>query len=389
MRSFVSKRILDVPPSGIRKFFDIAAEMKEVISLSVGEPDFITPWNIRESAILSMERGHTHYTSNHGMPALRERISEYLAKYNIHYDIKDILVTVGASEALDLAFRTVIDPGDEILIPAPSYVSYMPGVTFAGGKPVPVITRSKHDFKLTPQAIEQSVTPRSKAIVIPYPNNPTGAIMTKEDLEAIIPAILKYDLLVISDEIYCELTYGSKHVSIASFETIYPRCVVINGFSKAFAMTGFRLGYAAGPREIISQMLKIHQYSMLCASTISQYAGEEALSTELKTDFAQVKKMVRSYDRRRRYLLNELRAMGLETFEPEGAFYIFPSVKSTGMTSEEFCYKLIEQKRVACVPGTAFGAAGEGYIRCSYASSMDNLKEAVKRIGEFLDECRK
>lgn len=389
MRNFAAKRICDVPPSGIRKFFDIASEMKDVISLSVGEPDFVTPWNIRENAILSMERGHTHYTSNHGMPRLRKLIAEYLSTFNTFYDIKNILVTVGASEALDLTFRAVTDPGDEVLIPAPSYVSYMPGVTFAGGTPVPVITRAKQDFKLTPQSIEEKITPRTKVIVLPYPNNPTGAIMTREDLEKIIPVILKYDLLVISDEIYCELTYGSKHVSIASFEEIYPRCVVINGFSKAFAMTGFRLGYAAGPDEIISQMLKIHQYSMLCASTISQYAGEEALSTELKTDFAQVRKMVRDYDRRRRYLLNELREMNLDTFEPQGAFYIFPSIKSTGMTSEEFCYKLIEQKRVACVPGTAFGEAGEGYIRCSYASSMDNLKKAAQRIREFLQECRK
>ncbi len=389
-RSFVSKTVAAVPPSGIRKFFDIASEMKDAISLGVGEPDFVTPWNIRESAIFSMERGHTHYTSNHGTASLRHMIIKYLReRYGVAYkDVNDVLVTVGASEALDLAFRALIDPGDEILIPAPSYVSYMPGVTFAGGVPVGMDTREEDNFIITPELLSSAITPKTKALVLPYPNNPTGAVMTREQLKELVPVILKHDLFVISDEIYSELTYGAKHVSIASFPEIFPRCVLINGFSKAFAMTGFRLGYAAGPRDVIDAMVKIHQYSMLCAATMSQYAGEEALKYEMETDFAQVTKMTRSYDQRRKYLRSALAEIGLCAFEPRGAFYIFPSIKHTGMSSEDFCFKLIEEKRVAVVPGTAFGAAGEGFLRCSYASSMENLKEAVKRIGEFVAECK-
>ena len=384
-QKFVARHVAAVPPSGIRKFFDIASEMKDAISLGVGEPDFVTPWNIRESAIFSMERGHTHYTSNHGTTALRSLICKYLnTRYGIRYSpLDEVVVTVGASEALDLAFRAVIDPGDEVLVPAPSYVSYMPGVTFAGGVPVPMVTHAEDNFIITPASIEQALTPRTKALVVPFPNNPTGAVMDRDQLKTIAGIIKKHDLLVISDEIYSELTYGMQHTSIASLDDIYPRCIVINGFSKSFAMTGFRLGYAAGPKPLIDAMVKIHQYSMLCAATMSQYAGEEALRYEMETGFAQVSKMVRSYDMRRKFMLNSLNAIGLKAFEPRGAFYIFPDIRSTGLTSEEFCFRLIDEKRVACVPGTAFGEAGEGFIRCSYASSMDNLKEAVKRIGEF------
>ncbi len=387
MREFIAKAVKEVPPSGIRKFFDIASEMKDAISLGVGEPDFVTPWNIRENAIFSLEKGYTHYTSNHGSLTLRELISEYLAKrYSIKYNPRtQMLVTVGASEALDLAFRAIINPGDEVLIPAPSYVSYMPGVKFANGVPVCITTKEEDNFILTKEGIERAITSKTKAIVIPYPNNPTGAIMTREQLAAIVDVIVKNDLFVISDEIYSELTYGSHHTSIAEFKEIYGRCVVINGFSKAFAMTGFRLGYAAGQEDIISAMVKIHQYSMLCASTVSQFAGEEALRYELATDFAQVKKMANSYDLRRKYVYNTFTSIGLKCFQPFGAFYVFPNITKTGLTSEDFCNRLIKEKKVACVPGTAFGEAGEGFIRCSYASSMENLKEALKRIEEFIN----
>lgn len=391
MRNFIAKTVEDMPPSGIRKFFDIASEMKDIISLSVGEPDFVTPWNVREAAIASIERGYTHYTSNHGNPALRKLIARYLReRYDVDYDWKtQTIVTVGASEALDLAFRSVIEPGDEILVPAPSYVSYMPGVTFAGGVAVPIETKECDNFTVTPEALKAAVTPKTKAIILPYPNNPTGAIMTREQLAAIVPVIEAHDLFVISDEIYSELTYGERHRSIASFPEMYPRTVVINGFSKAFAMTGFRLGYAAGPEDMIAAMVKLHQYFMLCAPTASQHAGEEALRHEMDTDFTQVGKMVSDYNRRRTFVYNAFKKMGLSCFEPRGAFYVFPNISGMGMTSEEFCHKLINEKHVACVPGTAFGAAGEGFMRCSYASSMDNLKEALKRIAEFVDECRK
>lgn len=391
MRKFITKTVEEMPPSGIRKFFDIASEMKDVISLSVGEPDFVTPWNVREAAIASIERGYTHYTSNHGTPALRKLIARYLGEqYGLAYDWKtQTIVTVGASEALDLAFRAVIETGDEILVPAPSYVSYMPGVAFCGGVAVPVETKECDNFTVTPDALRAAITPKTKAIILPYPNNPTGAIMTKEQLEAIAPIIEEHDLFVISDEIYSELTYGSKHCSFASLPGMFERTVVINGFSKAFAMTGFRLGYAAGAEEIIAAMVKIHQYFMLCAPTVSQYAGEEALRHELDTGFAQVGKMVSDYNRRRTFVYNSFKKMGLSCFEPKGAFYVFPNISGMGMGSEEFCHALINKKHVACVPGTAFGKAGEGFMRCSYASSMDNLKEALARISEFVEECRK
>jgi aminotransferase len=387
MEKFIAKNVAEVPPSGIRKFFDIASEMKDAISLGVGEPDFVTPWNIRETAIFALEHGTTHYTSNWGTPELRREIAKYLSlRYGLSYDSGDIVVTVGASEALDLVFRAIIDPGDEILVPAPSYVSYMPGVRFAGGVAVPLATCEEESFRLSAKSISAAITPKTKAIVIPYPNNPTGATMTKEELSALREVIVKNDLLVISDEIYSELIYGIEHVSIASFEDIYPRCVVINGFSKAFAMTGFRLGYAAGPAPIIRAMVKIHQYSMLCASSMSQAAGLEALRHEMATGFAQVEKMRKSYDLRRRFVYRSLNDMGLACFEPKGAFYIFPNITRCHMSSEEFCNRLIHEKKIACVPGTAFGDAGEGYMRCSYASSMENLKEALKRISEFVHE---
>lgn len=387
MEDFVAKNVAEVPPSGIRKFFDIASEMKDAISLGVGEPDFVTPWNIRETAIFALEHGTTHYTSNWGTTELRREIAKYLdLRYGLSYEPGNIVVTVGASEALDLVFRAIIDPGDEILIPAPSYVSYMPGVRFAGGVAVGLETCEQEGFKLKAESIEKAITPRTKAIVIPYPNNPTGATMSREELSALREVIVKNDLLVIADEIYSELIYGIEHTSIASFPDIFPRCVVINGFSKAFAMTGFRLGYAAGPVPIVRAMVKIHQYSMLCASSMSQVAGLEALRHEMETGFAQVEKMRKSYDMRRRFIYQGLNEIGLSCFEPRGAFYIFPNITKCKMPSEEFCNRLVHEKKVACVPGTAFGDAGEGYMRCSYASSMENLKEALKRIAEFVDE---
>ena len=383
----VASHVAAVPPSGIRKFFDIASDMKNVISLSVGEPDFVTPWNVRVAAISSIEQGRTHYTSNYGMMELRELISEYLSsRYHVQYPAEQVLVTIGASEALDLAFRAILEPGDEVLVPAPSYVSYEPGVAFCHGVPVPVETKEEDNFILTPEQIERVITKKTKAIVLPYPNNPTGAIMTREQLDAIRTVILKHDLFVISDEIYSELTYGQRHVSFA--EGMEDRTLLINGFSKAFAMTGWRLGYACGPAPLIAAMVKIHQYTMLCAPIMSQVAGVEALRDEMHNGYSQVADMVRNYNRRRTLMVESFRDMGLSCFEPRGAFYAFPNIKSTGLSSEEFCKRLIFEKSVACVPGTAFGASGEGYIRCSYAASMENMIEALKRIREFVNECR-
>ena len=383
----VASHVAAVPPSGIRKFFDIASDMKNVISLSVGEPDFVTPWNVRVAAISSIEQGRTHYTSNYGMMELRELISEYLSsRYHVQYPAEQVLVTIGASEALDLAFRAILEPGDEVLVPAPSYVSYEPGVAFCHGVPVPVETKEEDNFILTPEQIERVITKKTKAIVLSYPNNPTGAIMTREQLEAIRTVILKHDLFVISDEIYSELTYGQRHVSFA--EGMEDRTLLINGFSKAFAMTGWRLGYACGPAPLIAAMVKIHQYTMLCAPIMSQVAGVEALRDEMHNGYSQVADMVRNYNRRRTLVVESFRDMGLSCFEPRGAFYAFPNIKSTGLSSEEFCKRLIFEKSVACVPGTAFGASGEGYIRCSYAASMENIIEALKRIREFVNECR-
>jgi aminotransferase len=386
IENLISKRVNDVPPSGIRKFFDIASEMKDCISLGVGEPDFDTPWNIRESAIYALESGRTHYTSNHGSTDLRKEILRYLdLRFSLKYDISQVVVTVGASEALDLVFRALINPGDEILVPAPSYVSYMPGVSFAGGTPVPMLLKENQNFRLTPESIVSAITPKTKAIVLPFPNNPTGAIMTREDYERIRPIIIQNDLLVITDEVYAELTYGSAHCSIASLPGMIERTVVINGFSKAFAMTGFRLGYAAGPKPIIDAMVKIHQYSMLCASVFSQDAGLEALRFECNNGFPQVRNMVAEYNRRRRLMYAAFNEMGLKCFEPLGAFYMFPNISVTGLDAETFCKRLLFEKKVACVPGVAFGDNMENYIRCSYASSLENIKLALSRIKSFVD----
>jgi aminotransferase len=382
----VSERVRDVPPSGIRKFFDIASEMKDCISLGVGEPDFDTPWNIRESAIYALESGRTHYTSNHGSTDLRKQILRYLdLRFSLQYELSQVVVTVGASEALDLAFRAIMNPGDEVLVPSPSYVSYMPGVAFAGGTPVPMVLKECEAFRLTPESIENAVTPKTKAIVVPFPNNPTGAIMTREDYEKIVPLIIEHDLLVITDEVYCELTYGHEHCSIATMPGMQERTIVINGFSKAFAMTGFRLGYAAGPKPLIDAMVKIHQYSMLCASVFSQDAGVEAIRYECNHGFPQVKKMVAEYNRRRKLMHSSLNEMGLTCFEPLGAFYIFPNISKSGLDAETFCKRLLFEKKVAVVPGTAFGDGLDNYVRCSYASSYANLKEALSRIKSFLD----
>ncbi len=385
----INKRIADVPPSGIRKFFDIVRKMPHAISLGVGEPDFVTPWAIRDAAIQSIEDGQTQYTSNWGMESLREKIAAYLRmRYHVTYSPKDeILVTVGASEGIDLALRAVICPGDEVLVPDPGYVSYQPCVTFAGGVPVPVRTHAKDCFALTPEALAAAITPKTKALILPYPNNPTGGVMTREQLCAIAQVLEGTDIVVLSDEIYSELIYdGHEHTAFASIPGMRERTVTLNGFSKAFAMTGWRVGHLCAPRELLSPMFKIHQYTMLCASIVSQNAADKALGRAFETNFEDVKTMVRSYDRRRRLMVENLNAMGLACFEPRGAFYVFPCIESTGMTSEEFCTKLLEEKHVACVPGTAFGASGEGYVRCSYATSIENLTEALKRIREFVEE---
>lgn len=379
----IARSVSEVPPSGIRKFFDIASDMKNVISMSVGEPDFVTPWNVCQAAIDSIERGETHYTSNSGMPELRALIEQYLAeRFHVHYKPEQMLVTVGASEALDLAFRALLNPGDEVLIPAPSYVSYEPGVRFAHGVSVPIVTEEQDDFVIRPENIERAITPKTKLLVIPYPNNPTGAVLSAEEIVAIQSVALKHDLFVIADEIYAELTYGRDHVSFA--EGFEDRTLLINGFSKAFAMTGWRLGYAAGPKPVIDAMLKIHQYTMLCAPIMSQKAGEEALRTEMHKNYYQVREMVRNYNRRRVFVVQSFRDMGFSCFEPRGAFYAFPNITKTGLSSEEFCRRLIMEQHVACVPGTAFGASGEGFIRCSYATSMENLEEAMRRIRTFV-----
>ncbi len=383
----IARHIKEIPPSGIRRFFDIVSTMNDAnaISLSVGEPDFATPWNISESAIFAIEKNYTHYTGNAGLPELRQWICRYYQeRYGLKYQIDEALVTVGASEGIDLALRALLEPGEEVLIPSPSYVSYAPGVKLAGGVPVEMPTYMENACKVTPEDIRRAVTPRTKAIILPYPNNPTGAILTEEELRDIADVIAKTEMVVISDEIYSELTYGRRHVSIASMEGMQERTVVINGFSKAFAMTGWRLGYLLGPLPLIKQMLKIHQYTMLCASTMSQYAGIEALKSGIETGFAQVQKMVREYDHRRHTLLKGLQEIGLPCFTPEGAFYAFPQIKQLGMSSEDFCRRLLEEKKVAVVPGNAFGESGEGYVRISYASSMNNIRKALERMDAFV-----
>ena len=386
---FLNPGVVAVPPSGIRRFFDLASTMKDTISLGVGEPDFKTPYHIRNSAINSLLDGETQYTPNRGLLSLRREISRYLSdRYALSYDPgEEILVTVGASEAIDLALRAMISPGDEVLVPEPSYVSYSPSVIFAGGTPVGVVTREEDDFRLKPEHLEAAITSRTKALILPYPNNPTGGIMEKKDLEALVPLIEKHDLMVISDEIYCELIYdGKAHTSFGSLPGMLPRTITINGFSKAFAMTGWRVGYACGPKEMISVMNKIHQYGIMCAPRMGQVAAEEALRTGRENGYADVLTMRESYDRRRRLMVESFRAMGLHCFEPYGAFYVFPSIRSTGLTSEEFCSRLLMEKNVAAVPGNAFGPCGEGNIRCCYATALDKLNIALDRIAEFVRE---
>ncbi len=380
-------KTVGLKPSGIRRFFDIVAEMKDAISLGVGEPDFDTPWHIRDEGIYSLEKGRTFYTSNSGLKELRMEIAAYLKRtqnMDYHY-MHEILITVGGSEAIDLAMRAMINPGDEVLIPEPSYVSYQPTVILADGKPVIIELQEKNKFRLTPEELEAAITPKSKLLVMPFPNNPTGAIMEKEDLEKLVPIIVKHDLYVISDEIYSELTYGGKkHVSIASLPGMKERTILINGFSKAYAMTGWRLGYACGPEQVIAQMTKIHQYCIMCAPTTSQYAAVEALHN----GDDDVKMMRESYDERRRFVLHMLAQMGLPCFEPEGAFYVFPCIREFGMTSDEFATRLLKEEKVAIVPGTAFGDCGEGYLRISYAYSIDNLKKALGRLEKFVGSLR-
>ena len=389
MRNPLSDTIVQIPPSGIRKFFDIVSEMKDAISLGVGEPDFDTPWHIREEGIYSLERGRTFYTSNAGLKELKEEISRYLKRrYHVLYDYSnEIMVTVGGSEAIDIALRAMINPGagEEVLIPQPSYVSYVPCTVLAGGVPVIIELEAKDDFRLTPEKLLEKITPNTKILVLPFPNNPTGAIMEKEDLEAIAKIVIEKDLFVISDEIYSELTYKGEHTTIASFPGMKERTVLINGFSKAFAMTGWRLGYACAPEQILTQMLKIHQFAIMCAPTPSQYAGVEAL----RNSDEDVKNMREAYNQRRRYLMHEFKEMGLDCFEPYGAFYTFPCIKRFGMTSDEFATRLLREEKVAVVPGTAFGDCGEGYLRISYAYSLEDLKKALERIKRFINKLEK
>lgn len=386
MRNPLSDKIVSIEPSGIRKFFDIVNEMKDAISLGVGEPDFDTPWHIREEGIYSLERGRTFYTSNAGLKELKEEIATYLdRRFDLPYDPgHEIVVTIGGSEAIDAAFRAMLNPGDEVLLPQPSYVSYEPCIVLADGVPVPIALREEDGFKLTKELLLGAITDKTKILVMPFPNNPTGAIMTKEDLEEIVDVIIEKDLFVISDEIYSELTYGSNHVSIASFPGMKERTIVINGFSKSYAMTGWRLGYACGPRVIMDQILKIHQYAIMCAPTTSQYAAVSAL----KKGDADVERMRTAYNQRRNYLMRRFDKMGLQCFEPFGAFYVFPSIKEFGLTSEEFATRLLQQEKVAVVPGTAFGTSGEGYVRISYAYSIEDLKEALERVEHFINRLR-
>lgn len=386
MRNPLSKTITTIEPSGIRKFFDIVSEMDDAISLGVGEPDFDTPWHIRDEGIYSLEKGRTFYTSNAGLKELKIEISKYLdRRFGLSYDYnKEMLVTVGGSEAIDIAMRAMLDPQDEVLIPQPSYVSYVPCCVLANGTPVPIELKAENEFRLTAEELEVAITPKTKLLVMPFPNNPTGAVMEKKDLEAVAEVVKKHDLFVLSDEIYAELTYLDNHVSIASIPGMRERTIVINGFSKSHAMTGWRLGYACGPEVIIKQMLKIHQFAIMCAPTTSQYAAVEAL----RNGDEDVAMMREEYNGRRRYVLERFKEMGLSCFEPFGAFYAFPCIKDLGMTSDEFATKLLQTKKVAVVPGTAFGACGEGFLRISYAYSLDDLRIALDRVAEFVMEIR-
>lgn len=387
MRDPLSKQIKEIKPSGIRKFFDIVSEMEDAISLGVGEPDFDTPWHIRDEGIYSLEKGRTFYTSNAGLKELKMEICNYLKRsQNLDYDFnKQVIVTVGGSEAIDIGLRAMLDPGDEVLIPQPSYVSYKPCAVLAGGVPVIIDLKNENEFRLTAQELEAAVTEKTKVLILPFPNNPTGAIMEKKDLEAIAEVIIKHDLFVISDEIYAELTYKGEHVSIATLPGMQERTILINGFSKAYAMTGWRLGYACGPQKIIEQMLKIHQFAIMCAPITSQYAAVEAL----KNGDEDVKEMREAYNQRRRYLMHAFKEMGLPCFEPYGAFYVFPCIKEFGMTSDEFASRFLEEEKVAVVPGTAFGDSGEGFLRISYAYSLEDLKVSIGRLGDFVAKLRK
>lgn len=386
MKNPLSEVVLNMQPSGIRKFFDIVSEMPDAISLGVGEPDFDTPWHIRDAGIYSLEKGRTFYTSNSGLKELREEICNYLdRRFDLKYEpLKQTLITVGGSEAIDLAIRAMVNPGDEVIIPMPSYVSYLPCVQLAYGKPVIIDLKEENQFRLTAKELEDAITEKTKILILPFPNNPTGAIMEKSDLEAIAKVCIEKDIIVVSDEIYSELTYKEDHVSIASIPGMIERTIVINGFSKAFAMTGWRLGYAAGPEEIIKQMTKIHQFAIMCAPTTAQYAAVEAL----KNGDEDVAEMRESYNQRRRFLLSTFKEMGIECFEPFGAFYMFPNIKKFGLTSEEFATNLLKAEKVAVVPGTAFGDCGEGFLRISYAYSLENLKIAMGRIKNFIDSLK-
>ncbi len=387
MRNPLADKIVGIKPSGIRKFFDIVQEMDDVISLSVGEPDFDTPWHIRDEGIYSLEKGRTFYTSNAGLKELKEEVASYLKrKQGVTYNPQnEIFITVGGSEAIDLALRAMLNPGEEVLIPQPSYVSYEPCAILADGVPVIIELKAENEFRLTAKELEDAITDKTKIVILPFPNNPTGAIMEKKNLEEIAEVIIKHDLFVISDEIYSELTYKDKHVSIVEIPGMQERTILINGFSKAYAMTGWRLGYACGPKEIIAQMLKIHQFAIMCAPTTSQYAAVEAL----RNGDEDVEQMRESYNQRRRYLMHAFKEMGLECFEPFGAFYVFPCIKEFGLSSEEFATRFLKEEKVAIVPGTAFGDCGEGFLRISYASSLENLKIAMGRLSEFIDRLRK
>ena len=386
MRNFLSDKIVSIKPSGIRKFFDIVTEMKDAISLGVGEPDFDTPWHIREEGIYALERGKTFYTSNSGLKDLRQEISNYIMRtQGVNYNPdNEIIVTVGGSEAIDIGLRAIINDGDEVIIPQPAYVSYEPCAILAGAKPVIINLKAENEFRLTAEELLEAITPKTKVLILPFPNNPTGAIMEKEDLEKIAKICIEKDILVMSDEIYSALTYKDKHISITSIEGMKERTILINGFSKAYAMTGWRLGYACAPKELIQQMTKIHQFAIMCAPTTSQYAAVEAL----KNGDADVEEMRVSYNQRRRFLMDSVRKMGLDCFEPFGAFYIFPCIKEFGMTSEEFATRFLQEEKVAVVPGTAFGECGEGFIRISYAYSLETLKIAFERLERFITKLR-
>ncbi len=386
MRNPLSDKVVGIKPSGIRKFFDLVSEMEDAISLGVGEPDFDTPWHIREEGIYSLEKGRTFYTSNAGLKELKEEIAKYLERrIGVSYDSNnEIMVTVGGSEGIDIAMRAMLNPGEEVLIPQPSYVSYEPCAVLAGGTPVIIELKAENEFRLTARELRDAITDKTKLLVLPFPNNPTGAIMEKADLEAIAEVIREKDIFVLSDEIYCELSYKGDHVSITSLPGMRERTVLVNGFSKSYAMTGWRLGYACAPRAILKQMLKIHQFAIMCAPTTSQYAAVEAL----RCGDADVAMMREAYDQRRKYLVHAFREMRLECFEPYGAFYVFPCIKEFGMTSEEFAERFLREEKVAVVPGTAFGDCGEGYLRISYAYSLDNLKVALGRLQSFIDRLR-